>query len=155
MYPLQENSWSCVFFQVCFQRSVNNEDDDIATPSGAKSVCGTTPLVEACYNRDVTIVDFLLKSGARDDDCRALRVAAASKDDVLLAKLLAIKSLPDPEYKINKKAMGEKMPTQLGGQTSLTYSTLFPNTPAMINWHGCGLAHVKMQWLVSFQVDSH
>lgn len=34
--------------------------------------------------------------------------------------------------------------------TNLTYSTMFPNTPAMINWHNqkCQLTQVKMQWIV-------
>lgn len=34
--------------------------------------------------------------------------------------------------------------------TNLTYSTLFPNTPAMINWHNqkCQLSQIRMQWIV-------
>lgn len=34
--------------------------------------------------------------------------------------------------------------------TNLTYSTLFPNTPAMINWHNqkCNLTQIKTQWLI-------
>lgn len=34
--------------------------------------------------------------------------------------------------------------------TNLTYSTMFPNTAAMINWHNqkCHLSHIKMQWIV-------
>jgi hypothetical protein len=60
---------------------------------------------------------------------------------------------PDPEYKLNKAAMTEEglpaMP-QLG-LTSLTYSSLFPNTSVMINWHSqqCDLSQVRKQWLVS------
>lgn len=34
--------------------------------------------------------------------------------------------------------------------TNLTYSTLFPNTPAMVNWHNqkCNLSQIKSQWLI-------
>lgn len=48
-------------------------------------------LVEACKNRDVPIVDLLLKRGARDDDCKALSIAVTNKDETLIAKLLSIK----------------------------------------------------------------
>lgn len=50
-----------------------------------------SPLVEACRNRDIAIVDLLLKHGARDDDCRALAVVVKNRDDILTAKLLSIK----------------------------------------------------------------
>lgn len=34
--------------------------------------------------------------------------------------------------------------------TNLTYSTIFPNTPAMVNWHNqkCNLSQIKTQWLI-------
>lgn len=51
----------------------------------------STGLVEACRNRDVPIVDLLLKHGARDDDCKALSVAVQNKDETLIAKLLSTK----------------------------------------------------------------
>lgn len=47
--------------------------------------------MEACRNRDIAIVDLLLKHGARDDDCKALSVVVANQDDILTAKLLSIK----------------------------------------------------------------
>lgn len=33
--------------------------------------------------------------------------------------------------------------------TNLKYSSIFPNTPTMINWHNqrCHLLHIRMQWL--------
>ena len=31
---------------------------------------GSTCLVEACLNRDMGMIDLLLKYGARDDDCK-------------------------------------------------------------------------------------
>ncbi|XP_071051470.1 leucine-rich repeat serine/threonine-protein kinase 1 isoform X2 [Onthophagus taurus] len=114
----------------------------------------STALVEACKNRDVPIVDLLLRFGARDDDCKALFVTVQNKDETLTAKLLSIKSNPDPEYKINKKAMTENINspqfTLFSGMSNLTYSTIFPNTPAMINWHNqkCHLSQIRTQWLI-------
>ncbi|KAJ8980099.1 hypothetical protein NQ317_008560 [Molorchus minor] len=113
----------------------------------------STSLVEACRNRDVPIVDLLLKNGARDDECKALSVAVQNKDETLTAKLLSTKAHPDPEYKINKKAMTENINSSqfsiFSNVTNLTYSTLFPNTPTMINWHNqkCNLTQIRTQWL--------
>lgn len=55
------------------------------------TVCGSTALVEACKNRDIGMTDLLLRHGARDDECKALRVATQNRDDILTAKLLSIK----------------------------------------------------------------
>lgn len=57
----------------------------------------------------------------------------------------------DPEHKINKKAMNEKMPSNFGSLTNFTYSNIFANTPVMINWHNahyCHLPRIKLQWIV-------
>ncbi|XP_050515571.1 leucine-rich repeat serine/threonine-protein kinase 1 isoform X2 [Diabrotica virgifera virgifera] len=114
----------------------------------------STGLVEACRNRDVPVVDLLLKHGARDDECKALAVAVENNDETLIAKLLSTKAHPDPEYKINKKAMTENVNssqfTIFSNVTNLTYSSLFPNTPTMINWHNqkCNLTQIKTQWLI-------
>lgn len=47
--------------------------------------------MEACRNRDVPMVDLLLKFGARDDDCKALAVTVQNRDETLTAKLLSVK----------------------------------------------------------------
>nr|CAD7202602.1 unnamed protein product [Timema douglasi] len=116
----------------------------------------STALVEACRNRDIGMADLLLRHGARDDDCKALCVVARNRDDILIAKLLSIKAYPDPEYKLNKAAMTEDGVPSMShlGVASLTYSTLFPNTAVMINWHNqqCDLAQVRTQWLVSCNI---
>ncbi len=52
---------------------------------------GSTALVEACRMRDFGMIDLLLKYGARDDDCKAFYVAAVSKDEIVMSKLLALK----------------------------------------------------------------
>ena len=47
--------------------------------------------MEACRNRDLGMLDLLLKSHARDDECKALFIAAHAKDEVIVSKLLALK----------------------------------------------------------------
>ncbi|XP_034942841.1 leucine-rich repeat serine/threonine-protein kinase 1 [Chelonus insularis] len=114
----------------------------------------STVLTIASYNRDIKIADLLLKHGAIDNECRALKIAAQNRDEVLTAKLLSIKAHPDPEYKINKKAMTEGTQTShfsaLSSFGNVTYPSLFPNTPTMINWHNqqCRLSQIRGQWLI-------
>ncbi|KAK2577873.1 hypothetical protein KPH14_012597 [Odynerus spinipes] len=113
-----------------------------------------TVLTIACQNRDIKIADLLLKHGAVDNDCKALKIAAQNRDEALTAKLLSIKAHPDSEYKINKKAMTDCTQTShfsaLPSFGNVTYSTLFPNTPTMINWHNqqCHLSQIRSQWLI-------
>ena len=40
---------------------------------------GSTCLVEACLNRDMGMIDLLLKYGARDDDCKVRMIWLAMK----------------------------------------------------------------------------
>ncbi|KYM96488.1 Leucine-rich repeat serine/threonine-protein kinase 1 [Cyphomyrmex costatus] len=111
-------------------------------------------LTIACQNRDVKIADLLLKHGAVDNECKALKIAAQNRDEALTAKLLSIKAHPDSEYKINKKAMTECTQSShfsaLSSFGHVTYSTLFPKTPTMINWHDqqCHLSQIRLQWLI-------
>ncbi|XP_067008597.2 leucine-rich repeat serine/threonine-protein kinase 1 [Anabrus simplex] len=118
----------------------------------AGSMAGSTALVEACKNRDIGMTDLLLRHGARDDDCKALRVVTRNQDDILTAKLLSIKAYPDPEYRLNKTAMTEDGLPAVShlGLSSLTYSALFPNTAVMINWHNqqCDLSQIRKQWMI-------
>ncbi|XP_017772148.1 PREDICTED: leucine-rich repeat serine/threonine-protein kinase 1 isoform X5 [Nicrophorus vespilloides] len=113
----------------------------------------STALMEACKNRDVPLVELLLRCGARDDECKALSVAVQNRDEILSAKLLSTKAHPDPEFKINKKAMADNIHSSqfslFSNVTNLTYSTIFPNTPTMINWHNqrCHLTQIRTQWL--------
>ena len=66
-----------------------------------------------------------------------------------------LKAFPDPEYKLNRTALtqqGLSTFSQLAGLAgTLTYSSLFPNTPVMINWHNqqCNLNQIRKQWLVN------
>ncbi|KOC64475.1 Leucine-rich repeat serine/threonine-protein kinase 1 [Habropoda laboriosa] len=113
----------------------------------------SSALIIACQQRDIKIADLLLKHGAVDNTCKAIKIAAQNRDEPLTAKLLSIKAYPDSEYKINKKAMTECTQTShfsaLSSFGNVTYSTLFPNTPTMINWHDqqCHLSQIRAQWL--------
>ncbi|KOX77506.1 Leucine-rich repeat serine/threonine-protein kinase 1 [Melipona quadrifasciata] len=113
----------------------------------------SSALIIACQQRDIKIADLLLKHGAVDNTCKAIKIAAQNRDEPLTAKLLSIKAYPDSEYKINKKAMTECTQTShfsaLSSFGNVTYSALFPNTPTMINWHDqqCHLSQIRAQWL--------
>ena len=58
-------------------------------------------LVEAASNRDMGMLDLLLKYGARDTGDQALVVAVRSKDHLFMSKLLALKSHEDQESQVN------------------------------------------------------
>ncbi|EFN82819.1 Leucine-rich repeat serine/threonine-protein kinase 2 [Harpegnathos saltator] len=123
---------------------------DQSDPDGSYS----NVLTIACQNRDIKIADLLLKHGAVDNECKALKIAAQNRDEALTAKLLSIKAHPDSEYKINKKAMTECTQSShfsaLSSFGHVTYSALFPKTPTMINWHNqqCHLSQIRLQWLI-------
>ena len=55
------------------------------------SFLGSTALVEACRNRDMGIIDLLLKNNARDDECKAFFITSQAKDEIIISKLLALK----------------------------------------------------------------
>ncbi|XP_063611108.1 leucine-rich repeat serine/threonine-protein kinase 1-like [Penaeus indicus] len=134
-------------------------DDEMARLAEDEYIfTGSTALVEACRNRDLGMLDLLLKSHARDDECKALFIAAHAKDEIIVSKLLALKAHPDPEFKVNKRAL-EIKPSQQFSSLSVSnaggvYSSLAPSTPVMINWHGqrC-LSYLKDQWLVDASVN--
>ncbi|XP_050691737.1 leucine-rich repeat serine/threonine-protein kinase 1-like isoform X4 [Eriocheir sinensis] len=134
-------------------------DDEMARLAEDEYIfTGSTALVEACRNRDLGMLDLLLKSHARDDECKALFIAAHAKDEVIVSKLLALKAHPDPEFKVNKRALDIK-PSQQFSSLNVSnaggvYSSLAPSTPVMINWHGqrC-LSYIKDQWLVDASVN--
>nr|XP_045599191.1 leucine-rich repeat serine/threonine-protein kinase 1-like isoform X5 [Procambarus clarkii] len=134
-------------------------DDEMARLAEDEYIfTGSTALVEACRNRDLGMLDLLLKSHARDDECKALFIAAHAKDEIIVSKLLALKAHPDPEFKVNKRALEIKPSQQFSslgvGNAGGVYSSLAPTTPVMINWHGqrC-LSYLKDQWLVDASVN--
>ncbi|XP_017885653.1 leucine-rich repeat serine/threonine-protein kinase 1 [Ceratina calcarata] len=110
----------------------------------------TSALIISCQQKDLKIAELLLKYGALDSDCKAIRIAAQNQDEPLTAKLLSTKAYPDSEYRINKKAMTENGTSILSSFNSVTYASLFPNTASMINWHDqqCHLSRIRPQWLI-------
>jgi Leucine-rich repeat (LRR) protein len=124
--------------------------EDQNDPKSSDEIYGfsESPLTEAVRQKSIAMVDLLLKYGAKDEQSTALSIAIENGDEQIICRLLAIKAHPDPDYKINKKAIPE---TDLRPTLSnLTYSSLFPNTPTMINWHSnnCHLTLIRMQWLI-------
>ncbi|KAB7496364.1 Leucine-rich repeat serine/threonine-protein kinase 1 [Armadillidium nasatum] len=119
---------------------------------------GSTALVEACRNRDLGMLDLLLRNYARDDECKALFIAAQNKEELIVSKLLALKAHADPEYKVNKRSFEVKPSQQFSCLSNMSsvgvYSSLFPTVPVMINWHGqrC-LSYLKHQWFIDASVN--
>lgn len=84
-----------------------------------------------------TFLYSLHRYGARDDNGSALNVAVASEDEAILNRLLAKRVHPDSDYKINKKGLPTPVEVKvfLPSATNISYSTMFPNTPVIIDWH--------------------
>lgn len=109
-----------------------------------------TPLAEATRQKSIAMVDLLLKYGAKDDESNALGIAIQNNDEQITCRLLAIKAHADPDYKINKKAITSPETDFRPILGNLTFSSLFPNTPTMINWHSNNfrLTVLRPNWLV-------
>ncbi|XP_055684527.1 leucine-rich repeat serine/threonine-protein kinase 1 isoform X1 [Lutzomyia longipalpis] len=108
------------------------------------------PLAEAVRQKSIQMVELLLKYGAKDEQSTALSIACANGNEQIICKLLSIRAHPDPEYKINKKALTSEI--ELAGNRvspdgGLTYGSLFPNTSIMINWNNCDLSSIKINFL--------
>lgn len=109
-----------------------------------------SPLAEATRQKSISMVDLLLKYGAKDDESSALGIAIQNFDEQITCRLLAIKAHPDPDFKINKKAITTPETDFRPILGNLTFSSLFPNTPTMINWHSNNfrLTSLRPGWLV-------
>ena len=118
---------------------------------------GHTCLVEAAKNRDMGMIDLLLKYGARDDQNQALGVASHAEDHLVMSKLLALKAHQDQESQINRVKIAElHLGKSVRGRSSastMTYNSMCPSTPVMINWHQAGsLSSIKEQWMIDSAV---
>ncbi|CAB3231871.1 unnamed protein product [Arctia plantaginis] len=108
-----------------------------------------TALAIAARAKNVQIAELLLQHGASDPNCRAIRECAKHSLTDLLAKLLATKAYPDPDYKLNKSTISETVFNERDGDSALTYSSLCPTTPVMVNWRElrAQISQLKMSWL--------
>ncbi|KAM3958672.1 LOW QUALITY PROTEIN: leucine-rich repeat kinase [Aphomia sociella] len=129
--------------------------------SSGERVAGDGPwtaLAIAARAKNVQIVEMLLAAGACDPHGRATRECARHGLTDLLAKLLATKAYPDPDYKLNKSSMSETVFNSRESDSALTYSALCPTTPVMINWRElrCQLSSIRMSWVraASLRVNS-
>ncbi|KAL0808285.1 hypothetical protein ABMA28_012780 [Loxostege sticticalis] len=104
-----------------------------------------TALALAARAKNVQMAELLLNHGATDPSCLAIRECARHGLADLLAKLLATKAYPDPDYKLNKSSVSETVFSSRDGDSNLTYSALCPTTPVMVNWRElkCQLAAIR------------
>ncbi|XP_059217831.1 leucine-rich repeat serine/threonine-protein kinase 1 isoform X2 [Stomoxys calcitrans] len=130
--------------------------EDHNDPKCSEEIYGLSnvPIAEACKQRSLPMVELLLKYGARDDNGSALSVAVASEDEAILNRLLAKRVHPDSDYKINKKGLPTPVEVKvfLPSATNISYSTMFPNTPVIIDWHNntnVQLPFVRVNWMVN------
>ncbi|XP_022818770.1 leucine-rich repeat serine/threonine-protein kinase 1 [Spodoptera litura] len=108
-----------------------------------------TALAIAARAKNIQVVELLLQHGATDPHCRAIRECARHGLTELLAKLLATKAYPDPDYKLNKSTISEALFSDRAGDSTLTYSALCPSTAVMVNWRElrAQLATIRMSWV--------
>lgn len=105
----------------------------------------STALVEACLQRDLGMIELLLKYGARDDDCKAM--AYVCKDDIIVGKILALKAHQDSENKINITFINENVLKRI--KKPLLASSVLPTSAVNVNWHNQRLDRISEPWLVS------
>lgn len=116
-----------------------------------EDVFTNSPLAEATRQASYDIVVLLLKHGALEDIATAMFIACASGNEPILGRLLAYKSHADPEFKINKQrldnngSLDKHHKSVSSSAQNITYSTLFPTNPVMVNWHfdNCQLSHIR------------
>lgn len=132
-------------------------DNSNISPRSWLPITRSSCLKEACQLGDETMCEILIRYGARDQDNSALEVAAAAKNSALIAKLLALNSNIDPEFKINKKCNVEFASRYKQAQRSskpsngnvTTFNSMFPTSPVMIDWQNLRwLRQIDPQWLI-------
>ncbi|KAJ0169751.1 hypothetical protein K1T71_014357 [Dendrolimus kikuchii] len=108
-----------------------------------------TALAIAARAKNVQLVEILLQHGATDPHCRAIKECARHGLTELLAKLLASKAYPDPDFKLNKATISESVFHSRESDAALTYSALCPSTPVMVNWRELRtqIPQIRMSWL--------
>ena len=97
---------------------------------------------------------------ARDDGSAALLVSAQAVDNLVMSKLLALRAHKDTENGINKAGIaelvlgrGSSRQGRSSSASSLTYHSLCPSTPVMVNWHQAGgITAIRDQYLIDCAV---
>lgn len=136
---------------------INDHSDISSLPwlTNLRSTC----LKEACLANDDVMCDILIRYGAMDTNNVALEIAASNnKNNSLVSKLLALHTNVDHEFKINKKCnvefaarykQNEKQSLKSLFGTVTTFSSMFPSSPVMIDWHNLKyIKRVEPQWLI-------
>lgn len=112
---------------------------------GKRRVESSTALVEACLQRDLGMIELLLKYGARDDDCKAM--AYVCKDDIIVGKILALKAHQDSENKINTTFISDTVLKRM--KKPLLVSSVLPTNAVTVNWHNQKIDRISEPWLIS------
>nr|XP_032525960.1 uncharacterized protein LOC116776821 [Danaus plexippus plexippus] len=117
----------------------------LITRCSASSEGPWTALAVAARAKNVQIVEMLLAAGATDPGGRALRECARHGLADLLAALLATRAYPDPEYKVNKSVLSERVLKSRDVDPGLSYRAKCPSTAVLINWREmkAHLTHIK------------
>ncbi|XP_055923849.1 leucine-rich repeat serine/threonine-protein kinase 1 isoform X2 [Eupeodes corollae] len=130
--------------------------EDQNDPKCSEEIYGLSnvPIAEACKQGSLPMVELLMNYGARDDLGSALNVAVNSGDEAILNLLLAKRVHPDSDYKINKKGLPTPVEVNVftPSATNVTYSTMFPNVPTIIDWHNNNnvqLSVIRVSWMVN------
>ncbi|XP_037942769.1 leucine-rich repeat serine/threonine-protein kinase 1 isoform X2 [Teleopsis dalmanni] len=130
--------------------------EDQNDPKCSEEIYGLSniPIAEACKQRSLPMVELLLNHGARDDNGTALSVAIAAEDEAILNRLLSKRIHPDSDYKINKKGLPTPVEVKvfLPSASNISYSTMFPNVPTIIDWHNntnVQLPFIRVNWMVN------
>ncbi|XP_068156290.1 LOW QUALITY PROTEIN: leucine-rich repeat serine/threonine-protein kinase 1 [Drosophila tropicalis] len=127
--------------------------EDHNDPKCSEEIYGLSnvPIVEACKQRSLPMLNLLLKYGAQDEKGLAIGLAIVGDDEAILSRLLARRVHPDSDYKINKKGLPTPVEVNvfLPSSSNISYSAMFPNIPSILDWHSLQLSAVRMPWLVS------
>ncbi|KRZ25882.1 Leucine-rich repeat serine/threonine-protein kinase 1 [Trichinella pseudospiralis] len=122
-------------------QTLDNSGEELNGAAGA--------LLLACFKENMAMVDLLLKVGATDMDNKVLAYCLSSNRDTLVTKLLSRLVFPDPEFRVNKKAVNVDWMFQVGRGKPVAPSALYPSTAVMLNWHGSHLSLLEEHWLAS------
>lgn len=103
-------------------------------------------LSEACKQNSLPMVDILLRYNARCDQTQALGIAISNKCDPIISLLLARRAHPDPDYKIFKKGLPDPNYSAQQSPTNITYSSMYPTTPVILEWQNDKKIHLQNIW---------
>ena len=126
-----------------------NPNKPIISPSGNLS-----PLMMACLQEDVEMVNVLLTHGAKDPDNKVLAQAIGVQNVDIIGVFLQHKNHVDTTYRVNAAKLYEIFRMCRPGSMSVSWCNatvnlrhIWPNTTVALDWRGLGLLSVSLSWL--------